>query len=316
MRPLLIGLAGVLSVVGQTHGQVLLYRETFPYPGLSGNFSVSTVGWANDVLNNPGRLYQVSGGDGAMVAFQNAARTTAFYTSTVLSAATGATFPSINPALYSGITFSADIEPYPTPANVTARFAVQMNGGSWFVSTNTLPVPGTVGPFATYSNVFHPTASKWDSLSVSGNGTGSSATIGPVVSSDLTGNITGAGLVFTHTGTGGTFNFDNFLITAANVGNLAVGSISNGMVSLSWPAALNVQHSSGCPRFPSADCRTVILSPATLRRTGRVREIPLRLLCCPATRSPVHYVCNKAILFPTRCKRINWSPICPTATIN
>ena len=176
-----------------------------------------------------------------MVAFQNAARTTAFYTSTVLSAATGATFPSINPALYSGITFSADIEPYPTPANVTARFAVQMNGGSWFVSTNTLPVPGTVGPFATYSNVFHPTASKWDSLSVSGNGTGSSATIGPVVSSDLTGNITGAGLVFTHTGTGGTFNFDNFLITAANVGNLAVGSISNGMVSLSWPAALNVR---------------------------------------------------------------------------
>jgi arabinogalactan endo-1,4-beta-galactosidase len=241
MRPLLIGLAGVLSVVGQTHGQALLYQETFPYPGLSGNFSVSTVGWANDVLNNPGRLYQVSGGDGAVVAFQNAARTSAFYTSTVLSAATGATFPSINPALYSGITFSADIEPYLTPANVTARFAVQMNGGSWFVSTNTLPVPGTVGPFATYSNVFHPTASQWDSLSVSGNGTGSSATIGPVVSSDLTGNITGAGLVFTHTGTGGTFNFDNFLITAANVGNLAVGSISNGMVSLSWPAALNVR---------------------------------------------------------------------------
>jgi arabinogalactan endo-1,4-beta-galactosidase len=240
MRPLLIGLAGALSVVGQTHGQVLLYQETFPYPGLSGNFSVSTVGWANDVLNNPNRLYQISGGDGAVFAYQNAAQTTAFYTSTVLSAATGATFPGINTALNSGLTFSADIQPYLTPANVTASFAVQMNGGSWFVSANTLPVPAAVGPFATYSNVFNPAASQWDSLSVSGNGTGSSATIGSVISSNLTGNITGAGLVFTHTGTGGTFNFDNFLITATNAGKLAVGSISDGMVSLSWPAALNV----------------------------------------------------------------------------
>ena len=54
MRPMLIGLAGELSVVGQMHGQVLLYQETFPYPGLSGNFPVSTVGWANDVLNQSG----------------------------------------------------------------------------------------------------------------------------------------------------------------------------------------------------------------------------------------------------------------------
>ncbi len=141
MSPLLIGLAGALSVAGQAYGQVLLYQETFPYPGLSDNFSVNTVGWANDVLNNPARLYQNSGGDGAVYAYQNAARTTAFYTSTVLSAATGATFPSINTALYPGITFYADIQPYLTPANVTARFAVQMNGGSWFVSANTLPVP-------------------------------------------------------------------------------------------------------------------------------------------------------------------------------
>ncbi len=243
MLPLLVGLGAVLFMVGQTQGQALLYRETFPYPGLSGNFPVSTVGWANDVLNNPGRLYQNSGGDGAVFAYQNAARTTAFYTTTVLSTATGANFPSINPALYSGITFSADIQPSLTPANVTARFAVQMNGGGgvvWYVSTNTLPVPVTVGPFATYSNVFNPAAAQWDSLTVSGNGTGTSATIGAVASGNLTGNITGAGLVFTHTGAGGTFNFDNFSITAANAGNLAVGSISNGMVSLSWPAALNV----------------------------------------------------------------------------
>ncbi len=240
LNALLLGMAGTLSWVGPTQGQVLLYQETFPYPGLSGNFSVGTVGWANDVLNNPTRLYQTSGGDGAVYAYQNAARTTAFYTSTVLSAASGAAFPSIDTALYSGIMFSADIQPDVTPANVAARFAVQMNGASWFVSANTLPVPTTVGPFTTYSNVFNPAASQWDSLSVSGNGTGTSATIGSVIPTNLTGNISGAGLVFTHTGAGGTFNFDNFLITATNTGNLAVGTISNGMVSLSWPAALNV----------------------------------------------------------------------------
>ena len=240
MRPMLIRLAVALSLVGQTHGQVLLYQETFPYPGLSGNFPVSTVGWANDIPNQPTRLYQSFGSDGAVYAYQNAAATTAFYTSTVLSAATGATFPSINPALYSGITFSADIQPYLTPANVTARFAVQMNGGSWFVSANTLPVPATVGSFATCSNVYNPAASQWDSLSISGNGTGTGATIGSAISTNLTGNITGAGLVFTHTAAGGTVNFDNFLITTTNTGNLAVGSISNGVVSLSWPAALNV----------------------------------------------------------------------------
>ncbi|MFZ0826333.1 MAG: glycosyl hydrolase 53 family protein [Verrucomicrobiia bacterium] len=241
LNALLIGMACALSLVGQAQGQVLLYQETFPYPGLSGNFPASTVGWADDVLNNTNRLYQVAGGDGALFAYQNAAATTAFYTSTVLSAVTGATFPGIDTTLYSGITFYADLQPYLTPANVKARFAVQMNGGSWFASANALPVPAAVGQFATCSNVFNPAASQWESLSVSGDGTGNGATIGSVIASNLAGTITGAGLVFTHTGAGGTFNFDNFRVTAANVGNLVVSSVSNGMVSFSWPAALNVR---------------------------------------------------------------------------
>ena len=239
---MLFGLAGALSLLVQTRGQqVVLYQETFPYPGLSGNFPVSTVGWANDIPDQPTRLYQNSGSDGAVYAYQNGAATTAFYTSTVLSAATGVAFPSINPAVYSGITFSADINPYLTPANVTARFAVQMNGGSWFVSTNILPVPASAGPFATYSIVFNPAAAQWDSLTVSGTGTGIGAVIGSVIPTNLAGNITGAGLVFVHTGAGGTLNFDNFSITAASAGKLAVGTVSNGMVLLSWPGALNVR---------------------------------------------------------------------------
>lgn len=178
-----------IFVLGQ--GPVLLYSETFPYDGISGSFPVSSVGWANDIPDNPNRLYQVSGSDGAIFAYEGSLATTAFYTSTTLSATTGAAFPNINTALYTDITFSVDIAPYYTPANVKARFAVQMNGGSWFVSTNILPVPATTGPFATYSNVFNPIASHWDTLTVSGNGTGNGATIGDMASGDLTGNITG-----------------------------------------------------------------------------------------------------------------------------
>jgi arabinogalactan endo-1,4-beta-galactosidase len=231
-------LLGSFFVAGQG---VVLYRETFPYGGITGSFPVSEVAWADDIPDNPNRLYQNAGGDGAVYAYQSTSTTTAFYTSTALAAgAVGAAFPGINPAVYSGITFLLDIQPYYNPANVSARFAVQMNGGSWYAAATALPVPATTGPYVTCSNVFSPSAAKWKTLSVSGNGTGTTATIGSTASSDLTGNITGAGVVFNHTGSG-TFNFDNFLITATNPGSLAASSASNATVTLSWPGALNVR---------------------------------------------------------------------------
>ncbi|MGH7981267.1 MAG: glycosyl hydrolase 53 family protein, partial [Limisphaerales bacterium] len=162
------------------------------------------------------------------------------YTSVALTQTAGAAFPTIDPALYSGIALSVDIQPYLNPDNVTARFAVQINGGNWFVSANALPVPSSTGSFATYSVAFNAEASLWDSLTVSGNGTANRAIIGAPSSSNLDGNITGAGLVFVHTGSGGTFNFDNFTIRASGTGALSVGSVSNGAVMLSWPGALNV----------------------------------------------------------------------------
>ncbi len=230
-------LAAPLLVSGQT---IILYQETFPY-GTSGSFPVSTVGWEDDIPDNPNRLYQNSGGDGAVYAYQSAAATTAFYTSTNLPMGTVAAFPSINPALYPGLTFSVDIQPFLNPGNVTARFAVQMNGSSWFAAATPLPVPAIVGSFATYSNPFNPVASQWKTLSVSGNGSGTGATIGSTASGNLSGNITGAGLVFVHAGSGGTFNFDNFLITATNFARLATDSVSNHAIPLSWPGAMNVR---------------------------------------------------------------------------
>jgi arabinogalactan endo-1,4-beta-galactosidase len=234
-----IGLAVQLSSSGFSQG-VVLYQETFPYPGFDGeDFPISMVGWVNDIPDFNYRLYQSSGDDGAVLDYEGASATTAFYTSTALTRSVGAAFPTINPSLYNGITFFVDIQPYYDPTNVTARFAVQMNNNSWFVSTNVLPLPATAGPYATYSNVFTPYGSQWDSLFVSGDGTGTNATIGSVITSNLVGNITGAGLVFVHTLTGGELSFDNFLVEADSIGNLAINVISNG-IGLNWPAAINL----------------------------------------------------------------------------
>jgi arabinogalactan endo-1,4-beta-galactosidase len=233
-------LANPSSVLSQN---VILYQETFPY-GSAGNYPVSSVAWANDIPDGPDRLYPNSGGDGAVYAYEGGSATTAFYTSTVISTnlgTAGMAFQSVNPALYPGLSFSVDISPYYTPANVTARFAVQMNGSQWFAAASLLPVPGTVGPFVTYSMKFNPSAANWKTLSVSGNGSGTGATIGGSASGNLAGTITGAGLVFVHTGSGGTFNFDNFMVTATNVGSLTASSISNGAINLSWLGAANVR---------------------------------------------------------------------------
>ncbi|MGH7979863.1 MAG: glycosyl hydrolase 53 family protein, partial [Limisphaerales bacterium] len=219
---------------------VALYRESFPFGGIAGNLPISSIGWANDIPDNPNRLYQTTGGDGAVFAYENTAATTAFYTSEALTQTGGAPFPSIDPSLYAEVTLSVDIQPYQAPANVTARFAVQINGNGWFASASPLPVPSSAGPFNTYSLAFNPDASQWDSLTVSGNGTGTRAEIGGPSSSDLTGSITGAGLVFVHTGAGGTLNFDNFTISAASTGALSVHAVSNGEVTLAWPGGLNV----------------------------------------------------------------------------
>lgn len=59
---MLIAWAAVSFVTGQTHGQLMLYLKTYPYPGLSGDFPVSTMGWTIDIPTQPNRLYQDSGG--------------------------------------------------------------------------------------------------------------------------------------------------------------------------------------------------------------------------------------------------------------
>ena len=213
----------------------LLYAETFPYVGPgSGGGPVSLVGWGNAIPNNPDRLFQIVSGEGAAYAYQDSAATTAFFGATTLdTGVSGLAFPNVTLAWHSNITFSVDIAPTTTPANVSAAIIVQMNGGSWYVSSTNLPVDTSAetATYSTYTQVFTPIAANWKNLTLTA---GSGATVGGTPSNDLSGSITGAGLVFNYVGSGGTFNMDNFLITGTGIGGITLGAISNATLALSW----------------------------------------------------------------------------------
>ena len=246
LPPLLASVA--LSLIGfrAVMGQTLLYEETFPYPGSSGDVSISTAGWTNLVPNNPQRLFQLSGSDGAVYAYQASGDvpvTTAFYTTTARDqGASGAPFSAIALSQVGGLRFSVDIRPTYTPDSMTARFAVQMNGANWFCEANSLPVPTAQSSvFSNYTRTFNPAASNWNLLTMNA----SNATIGITATSNLAGTITGAGMVFRHTVHGGTHDFDNFRIYADSV-QLAISPASSNQVALSWAGgpAIRLQHAS------------------------------------------------------------------------
>src|SRR5688572_16117057 len=176
--------------------QQVLYEETFPYSGPPGGvLPVSTAGWANDITNNPNRLFQESGDNGAVFAFQGTTDvpiSTAFYTTTALdTGATGPQFPSIDPANYFCLILSADIRPGFDADNIEVRFCVQItktnppHGSEWFAAATPLPVPGMHTPFRTYSQTFD--TNGWRALTLNGT----SVTIGSAA--PVAGIITGAG---------------------------------------------------------------------------------------------------------------------------
>lgn len=222
----------------------LLYSESFPYLGPSGNFPLTSVGWAAAIPDTPTRLYQTQpgAGTGAIYNSESSAGTTAFYATTASdTGVSGLPFPSINIASASDLTFAVDVEPTFQPTNVTVSLAVQINGANWYVSTGVLPVnnSSTATSFTTVTQAFSPTAANWKNLTLTGTG----ATIGNAATADLSGNITGAGLVSVFTGAGN-FNFDNFQITGTiipNPGNISVASRTATTFTLNWTASPNVQ---------------------------------------------------------------------------
>ena len=197
-----------------------LYAETFPYVGaLPVGYPLSVDGWASATPDSL-RLYQNSGGYGAFYAYEGGPATTAFYTTTNLDAGTsGVPFPVITPSSYPAVAFSVNIAPTYQPANVAAYFAVQMNGGNWYVMSTPIPINNSTatGTYTTYAMQFSALAANWDNLTLNPTG----ATIGAVASGNLTGNITGAGVVCVHSSSGGNLNFEDFLVTTDTVSAVA-----------------------------------------------------------------------------------------------
>jgi hypothetical protein len=213
----------LLAMNATVRGQVI-YQETFPATGAA---PLSSVGWANDIVNNPNRIYVFQGD--RVFAFGNTAVAEAFYTSTALdTGATGQAFTAIDPTAYQfGVTLQVDIAAGFSPDEVRSRFLVQMDSGNWYAAATALNVPlaSTNDVFSNYSVPFNPAAANWLDVTVSGTGSvaPSPVTVGGAATSNLTGSITGVGLLVSYgppLGTplmgGGTHNFDNITISATS----------------------------------------------------------------------------------------------------
>jgi hypothetical protein len=219
-----------------------IYVETFPFVGpLAGNYPIGSAGWQEAVPGTPNALYQRIGSDGAVFAYLGSPATTAYYTSTASDTnQAGLPFPNIRLDSYPDLSISVDIAPQFQAANVTAYLAVRINGANWYVAATALPVPTTdSSAFSTYTTPFNPAATNWKNLTILGSG----ASIGSTAASNLSGEMTGVGLVFVTVGSGGTHNFDNILITGSGVGGINVGPVTGGNVPLSWVGnpAVNLQ---------------------------------------------------------------------------
>jgi Immunoglobulin domain len=179
-----------------TRGPEILYSEKFPFVGPIGNaIALSNVGWR--ITSPNGALPNRVAFPGQVYAYEPAARTMAFVTSSNWdNGVSGLTFPAagINPANYPFVSFRATYAGVQNAGNAQVYFAVQMNAGgttNWFVSTSAnLVQNGTNGL------QFSPVASGWNRLTLNLTG---NATVGTVAPADLTGLITGVGLVFVTT---------------------------------------------------------------------------------------------------------------------
>jgi hypothetical protein len=185
----------------------ILYAETFPFAGpLPTAGSLTNIGWRSTTAGDiPDRLDET----GAAYAYETGAKTSAFYaaTNTDVAGLSGVPFTAITPANYPFVSFRATIAAQANAGNVSMYWAVQMGGSSWYVSTSAIQLGATPAAYTTYGLQFDPTASGWNTLTLSS----SSATIGSAASANLAGNITGAGVVFVFTGLA-LYSLDSFML--------------------------------------------------------------------------------------------------------
>ncbi|MGD0086464.1 MAG: immunoglobulin domain-containing protein [Verrucomicrobiota bacterium] len=220
--------------------QSIIYQETFYMPKQNDQM-VTNVGWIQDIGGSygPARIFSGNNNHGvtfpvcAVYTYDNTAVQTNAYYYTTTSANGGPydllpgdglgpvtnkqAFPGINLAVVQNLSYSVMANNGPG-ASEQVYWAVQMNHGQWYVSTNYF-VNASGNAFQTYTMNFNPAASGWNLLTVSGHCTFTSlntnVVIGPAASSPLTGYVTGGGFVPVFTASGGNVQFNNYAVLGA-----------------------------------------------------------------------------------------------------
>jgi hypothetical protein len=232
---------------------------------------VSVVGWTADHSSGQGTLSD-GGWPGTCLWCSGATGVPqAFYTTTFLE--TGSipgqmAFPVINLTNVTDMTFYVDYNSYWNGSSTHTYFAVQMNWGAWYVQSSELPQ--ATGDQQTGTLTFDPSASAWNQLTVTGTGTNANdattTVIGSAATDNLTGYVTGAGLVSLHDSSAWV-RMDNFKITANGYTVLRGLSIapSGGNVHLTWDYGTLLGSTSVTGPWTAVSGAT---SPKTIPATG------------------------------------------------
>jgi arabinogalactan endo-1,4-beta-galactosidase len=200
-----------------------VYQEDFGATA-GGGLTLAEVGW-NQVLGGgyAGIYPQANAEDAntrlslpASAAYLGSSKSGSciFYTTNGAGSGTSgdSAFTSIDPTLYSNLTFSVETQESSTGANVSSYFAVQV-GGAWYASTSPMTAyveNGASQYFSLTSLVYNPIASGWDNLTIGK----SSVTLGQGASANLSGSITGIGIFAKVASGGGSWDYNDLLISA------------------------------------------------------------------------------------------------------
>jgi arabinogalactan endo-1,4-beta-galactosidase len=216
--------AFVTSALSAPQQPAYLYQEDFGAAAGEG-LTLAEVGW-NQVLGSGGyggtyvqaNAVDVNTGQSlpASAAYfgSSSPGTGVFYTTNGAGSGTDgdSAFTSIDPTLYSNLTFSVETQQSYQGANVSSYFAVQV-GGAWYVSTNPMTAyveSAASANFSLASLVYNPIASGWTNLTIGS----SSVTLGQRASTNLSGPITGIGIVVRVASGGGSWDYSDLLIRA------------------------------------------------------------------------------------------------------
>jgi arabinogalactan endo-1,4-beta-galactosidase len=222
----------VSTIVGSSAGTMNIYVEDWgTYNGgaaLVTNGDLGLVGWTGVAVSQTAGpylgIYQAAGasdaGTGAALPVNtvyltsllpNQSSAGMFYTTSSAGAGTGgdSAFTAIDPAQYTNLTLSVEVREQTFGARSTNYFAVQV-GGLWYVAANN-PLPVYTGAYPTFTNatmLYTNLASVWNNLTIGST----SVTIGSIAGTNLSGPITGIGIVELPTTDG--FNYNQLAISA------------------------------------------------------------------------------------------------------